>query len=117
MPRQETADSIDAIMWRLSTGKKLGENDYCELQQKLRQADARANDLATEKQRLDMLLQQTKRNSTFAFILTMIASVALALGANIVTSESPHWMGWAMIGFSGIIGFVAFCSQRGSKAI
>ena len=77
--------------------------------QKERDQLAKKNvDLRTENARLSTSVTHSRQQSLVGFLLMLLASGLLSLGANVATDKPYGWTGWVMIGSSVLLQLIAF---------
>jgi hypothetical protein len=79
-------------------------------QQKLEAAKDKIHSLEIEKEKLLTKIDESKGQSFMGFGLSVVATILIGVGINIVTGNPPDasWMGWAMIVFAVVIDLLAF---------
>jgi len=65
-------------------------------------------ELRAEKQKYQIELREAGRKSSLVFILTLVATIFVGIGINLVTAEFYIWIGWVMIAAACVIEVIAF---------
>ena len=65
-------------------------------------------ELRAEKQKYQIELKAAERKSSLVFILSLVATIFVGIGINLVTSSFYTWIGWVMIVAACIIEILAF---------
>lgn len=105
---------------KCNINKKL-EQETQSLGSSLRESNRRIEKMLQETYRLRMKLALTEgkledssRSSSLQFMISMIATVLLGFGVNVVTTTPGNWVAWILVITSIILSIFAFMSIRKS---
>lgn len=66
------------------------------------------DELRAENVRLALKVSGSKKQSILIFVLSLLATILISIGVNIVTDKPYTWVGWVLIGSSVILEFIIF---------
>jgi hypothetical protein len=79
-----------------------------ELEKTISGLSSKIHQLELSEQRLDLKLSEQKNLSFTVFSLSLIATITIGIGVNVLTSSPYEWIGWLLIAISAILEIVAF---------
>ncbi len=79
-----------------------------ELEKTVSDLSSRIHQLELSEQRLNLKLSEHKRLSFTVFGLSLIATITIGIGVNVLTSSSYEWIGWLLVAISVILEIMAF---------
>jgi chromosome segregation ATPase len=94
---------------------QLTQLELIEAQKKSEQLQADKHTIDLELTKTNGRLEEANRNSFIQFIVSVIASVSLALGVNILTATPNDWKGGTLVIIGIVLGAIAFFIARKSK--
>jgi hypothetical protein len=88
--------------------KEEAKEEVRELRDQLEASRLSFHQLQLEKQALELRLKDATWKSFLQLLVTIIGTVILAIGINIVTSPAHDWIGYVMVVLGGILEVVAY---------
>ncbi len=79
-----------------------------ELEKTVSDLSSRIHQLELSEQRLNLRLSEQKRLSFTVFGLSLIATITIGIGVNVLTSSPYEWIGWLLVTISAILEIMAF---------
>ena len=70
--------------------------------------------LELDQQRLDIVLSERTTRSFWVFGISLVATLTLGIGVNVVTSSAIVWLGWLLIVAAVILELIAFFLTKAS---
>lgn len=90
------------LIEKLYEEKQLLLAECLKLQEEIQTQSSEVQALKLENQKLSLQLGESKRRSNLGFAISLLASLLVAIGVNVVTSKPDRWIGWVLI-VSGIV--------------
>ena len=101
-----------AMIEKLYEERQMALAKVIDLENKVSALSKRVHDFELSKQRLEIMLSEKATRSFWAFGISLIATVTMGIGANIITSSELVWLGWFLIGTSAVLELIAFFLTR-----
>jgi len=83
-----------------------------DLDRKVSSLSARVHQLELSEQRLRIILAEKTTRSLWAYGISLIATITVGIGVNVVTSSASSWIGWFLIVISVVLEAIAFVLTR-----
>jgi hypothetical protein len=96
---------------KLYEEKQLALAEAAKLENLVESLKSQNHELELHKQRLELLVNEAHRRSNLVFGLSLLATLFIGIGVNLVTSTPYLWIGWMMIISGCILEVVAFFSK------
>jgi hypothetical protein len=103
------------LIEKLHEEKQLALIDAAVLREQLDTTRKQLQALQFKDQAHQEKLDQSARQSTYAFILSLLATVLLGLGVNVATTKPDDRLGWILIGSAVVVQCVAFLLKPGKS--
>ena len=79
-----------------------------DLESRIAALSSQVRQLELSEQRLRITLAEKTSRSLWAFGISLIATVTVGIGVNLVTSSSSSWIGWFLIIIAVLLESIAF---------
>jgi hypothetical protein len=96
---------------KLYEEKQLALATSLHLEDNLKDLQTRVHELEVQNKVFGVQLEDASRKSNWAFFLSLLATVLVGFGINIVTTTSDDWKGWVMVVSACVLEIVAFLSR------
>jgi hypothetical protein len=83
-----------------------------ELEKTVSELSARIHQLELNGQRLNLKLSEHKSLSFTVFGLSLIATITIGIGVNVLTSSTYEWIGWLLVAIAAVLEIMAFWLTR-----
>ena len=104
-----------AMIEKLYEERQMALAKVIDLENKVSTLSEQVHSLELSKQRLEIILSEKTTRSLWAFGISLVATVTMGIGVNVVTSSVLVWLGWFLIGTSVILELIAFFLTRASN--